>query len=183
MKRGIALVPEDRKVNGLVLTGSVRANIELSALGPLLSRWGFVRRRARRTAVNEAIRRFRVLPPDPNRNVATLSGGNAQKVLLARAATALPRVLILDQPTAGVDVGAKSELHAQIRALAARGTAVLLISDDLDEVLALADRVAVVVAGSVSNVIDSDHLDRAQLLAAISRTTERLPPPAAANGL
>ncbi|RUU59356.1 ATP-binding cassette domain-containing protein, partial [Mesorhizobium sp. M2C.T.Ca.TU.002.02.1.1] len=122
--------------------------------------------------VEQAIQRFRVRPAEPERNVATLSGGNAQKVLLARAATAEPRILVLDQPTAGVDVGAKAELHQQIRSLAEAGAAVLLISDDLDEILTLSDLVAVVQAGTVTEITDKRDLDRARLLAMISRSAE-----------
>ena len=171
-RHGLVLVPEDRNTNGLVLTGSIRANIELTALAPLMSRLGVVRRAMRRQAVAQALRRFHVRPAEPERNVATLSGGNAQKVLLARAATAEPRVLVLDQPTAGVDVGAKAELHLQIRSLAQAGAAVLLISDDLDEILALSDLVAIVQAGTVTEIEDGRDLDRARLLAAMSRSAE-----------
>jgi ABC-type sugar transport system ATPase subunit len=167
---GIVLVPEDRKVNGLVQTGSIQANIELSALAPLLSRFGIVRRKLRNSTVADAVRRFRVMPAEPDRNVATLSGGNAQKVLLARAAVARPRLLVLDQPTAGVDIGAKAELHRQIRELAATGTVVILISDDLDELLTLSDRIGIVQQGSVVDAVSSSGLDRARLLSAISRS-------------
>jgi ABC-type sugar transport system ATPase subunit len=180
-RRGLVLVPEDRNTNGLVLTGSIRANIELTALAPLMSRFGIVRRGLRREAVEQAIKRFRIRPAEPERSVATLSGGNAQKALLARAATARPRVLVLDQPTAGVDVGAKAELHQQVRSLAESGAAVLLISDDLDEILALCDRIAIVQAGTVTEISDKHGLDRARLLAAMSRSTDAAPRPAMAN--
>ncbi len=166
---GVVLVPEDRKVNGLVPTGSIQANIELSALGPLLSRFGIVRRALRKRVVADAVKRFHIKPAEPDRNVTTLSGGNAQKVLLARAATARPRVLILDQPTAGVDIGAKAEINRQIRELAATGTVILLISDDLDEMLALSDRIGIVQNGTVVDMVPGADLDRAQLLSAISR--------------
>ncbi|MGO4835753.1 ATP-binding cassette domain-containing protein, partial [Rhizobiaceae sp. 2RAB30] len=166
---GVVLVPEDRKVNGLVPTGSIQANIELSALGPLLSRFGIVRRALRKRVVADAVKRFHIKPAEPDRNVTTLSGGNAQKVLLARAATARPRVLILDQPTAGVDIGAKAEINRQIRDLAATGTVILLISDDLDEMLALSDRIGIVQNGTVVDMVPGADLDRAQLLSAISR--------------
>jgi ABC-type sugar transport system ATPase subunit len=171
-RAGLILVPEDRKATGLVLTGTVRANIELTALDRQLSRFGFVRSRARQRLVRAAINRFQIHPADPQRRVATLSGGNAQKVLLARAASASPRVLILDQPTAGVDVGAKTELHNQIKRLAAEGSAILLISDDLDELLELADRIAIVSGGSVSNLVSKQGLVRGGLLAAVSRNAE-----------
>lgn len=172
---GIVLVPEDRKTNGLVLTGSIRANIELTALETMLSRFGLVRREKRRRKVADAIRRFHIRPPDGERNVATLSGGNAQKVLLARAALAAPRLLVLDQPTAGVDVGAKAELHNQIRGLAAEGSTILLISDDLDELLCLCDRIAIVNTGTVGEVVEPRNIDRVQLLATISRNSQRAP--------
>jgi ABC-type sugar transport system ATPase subunit len=166
---GIAMVPEDRKLTGLALQSSIRANMELTALGTDLSRWGLVRCGRCATAVAKAIDRFRILPPDPNRLVGQLSGGNAQKVLLARAALARPKVLLLDQPTAGVDIGAKTETHQQIQMLAREGTAVLLISDDLDELLDLADRIAIMSAGTLSEPIDARSLNRSTLLAAISR--------------
>ena len=171
-RAGVLLVPEDRKVTGLVATASVSDNIALTALGGPLSRLGFVRPRLRRQLVRDALERFHILPPDPERNVATLSGGNAQKVLLARAASARPTVLILDQPTAGVDVGAKAELHRQIRQLAASGVGILLISDDLDELLDNCKRIVVMQAGTATGGYPSEGLDRASLLAAMSRNAE-----------
>jgi ABC-type sugar transport system ATPase subunit len=170
---GILMLPEDRKVSGLVMTSSVSENIALTGFGRLLSRLGLVRRGAQRTLVAEMLQRFRILPADPARAVGTLSGGNAQKVLLARAVAARPRVLLLDQPTAGVDVGAKAELHRQIQALAAEGAAILLISDDLDEMLELSDRILVMTQGAVTDALPTQRADRAALLAAISRGAER----------
>ena len=166
---GVVMVPEDRKQNGLVLTGSVLDNLELTALSTTLSRFGIVRRRRSAELARAAIGRFRIMPPDPEKIVGKLSGGNAQKVLLARAALAGPRVLILDQPTAGVDTGAKMELHRQIRAIAAEGVAVLLISDDLDEILDLSNRIAIMAGGSIVSVTAAGTIDRPGLLAAISR--------------
>jgi ribose transport system ATP-binding protein len=170
--RGVVMLPEDRKATGLSLTASVRDNIELTALGPRLSRFGLVAARRRDQAVRQAIERFRIVPPDASRIVGQLSGGNAQKVLLARAVTASPKVLILDQPTAGVDVGAKAETHRQIRRIVADGTSVLLICDDLDELLDLSDRIAIVTSGVVSSIRPATAFDRPGLLAAISRTSE-----------
>lgn len=171
-RHGLLMIPEDRKASGLVLTGTVTQNIELTALNVGLSRGGFVRRRARSRLVAETIQRLDVRPPDPARPVADLSGGNAQKVLLGRAVAAGPKVLILDQPTAGVDVGAKAEVHAQIFELAGSGAGVVLISDDLDETLALADRILVFVNGRVTASREVAGLDRAGLLAAMSSTKE-----------
>ncbi len=114
------------------------------------------------------IERLRVLPPDPEREVATLSGGNQQKVLLGRALAAEARVLILDQPTAGVDVGAKAEIYAQIASMARAGVAVILISDDLDELLHMADRIGVMRAGRIVAIADARSFTRPDLLRAIT---------------
>jgi len=167
---GLLLVPEDRKRQGLVLTSSVTANIELTALGTGLSRGGLVRRRAVARLVDDLVRRFRVRPADPTMLTGSLSGGNAQKVLVARAVAANPKVLLLDQPTAGVDVGAKAELHQQVAAVAASGAGVLVISDDLDEMLDMADRIVVMTSGRLVREHAAAALDRASLLAAMSRT-------------
>ncbi|MFV0427171.1 MAG: sugar ABC transporter ATP-binding protein [Beutenbergiaceae bacterium] len=171
-RAGLLLLPEDRKRDGLVLTSSVRANIELTALGTFLSKLGVVLRRATDQLIDATIRRVRIRPPDQHMMVGALSGGNAQKVLIGRVVAASPKAIIVDQPTAGVDVGAKSELHRQIVGLADGGAAILLISDDLDEMITLADRVLVFVGGQVVDELDPAELTQADLLAAISRTGE-----------
>ncbi|MCB8878070.1 sugar ABC transporter ATP-binding protein [Acidisoma silvae] len=169
---GLVMVPEDRKISGLALAASVEANMEVTALGKILSRYGIIRRRAQRQMVERLIGSFRIHPPVREKPVGTLSGGNAQKVLLARAVAARPRVMILDQPTAGVDIGAKAELHKLILLAAEEGATVVLISDDLDEILGLADRVVVMTAGSAGPPISRADLDRAKLLSAISRVSQ-----------
>ncbi|GAA3625576.1 sugar ABC transporter ATP-binding protein [Nonomuraea rosea] len=169
-RAGVLLIPEDRKAQGLVMTGTVQDNIELTALGGELTRAGLVRRAARRRLVADAVKRFQVRPADSGRIVDTLSGGNAQKVLLARAAAAGPKVLLLDQPTAGVDVGAKAEIARQIEQLARDGMAVVLISDDLDELLALTSRLLIMHTGALTATLSTADVDRPGLLSAISRT-------------
>jgi ABC-type sugar transport system ATPase subunit len=171
-RAGLVMVPEDRKASGLALAASVEANIEVTALGRSLSRAGFVRRGMRRRLVDGLIRSFHIQPPDRLKPVGTLSGGNAQKVLLARAVAAKPKAMILDQPTAGVDIGAKAELHKLIALAASEGAAVILVSDDLDELLGLSDRIVVMAGGVAGPPIPCDALDRAGLLAAISRSAE-----------
>jgi ABC-type sugar transport system ATPase subunit len=173
-QKGIVMVPEDRKATGLALVASVRANMELTALGTSLSKFGIVRRDARSRAIQEGMARFQVRPAEPGRLVSKLSGGNAQKVLLARAASANPKIMLLDQPTAGVDVGAKAETNRQIKALATEGTTVLLISDDLDELLDLSDRISIMIGGTLSAPRPATDFDRTTLLAGISRSVERL---------
>lgn len=169
IRRGLVLLPEDRKVSGLALSASVEENIVVSALGKLLSVAGIVLPSSRPLLAVDMIRRFVIRPHDRKKIVGNLSGGNAQKVLLARALASQPAALILDQPTAGVDIGAKTELHNQIRAAAQQGAGIVVISDDLDELLDLSHRIVVMNAGSLTAGVAKDQWTRASLLAAISR--------------
>jgi ABC-type sugar transport system ATPase subunit len=166
---GLALAPEDRKASGLALTSSVEANIVASSLGKLLATAGIIHPGSRARMALDMIRRFSIRPPDRKKIVGRLSGGNAQKVLVARAVASKPKAMILDQPTAGVDIGAKAELHNQIRLAAQQGAGILVISDDLDELLALSDRIVVMAAGTVTGSYGKADLTRASLLAAMSR--------------
>ena len=168
-RAGVLLLPEDRKRDGLVLLSPIAANLVLTALDQDLSRTGFVRRAARSRLVASLIERFRILPPDPDRQVRTLSGGNQQKVLMGRAFGARASVLILDQPTAGVDVGVKAEIYDHVRTMAGEGKAFVLISDDLDELLLLCDRIVVMRAGRASEPVPATSFTRAALLEAITR--------------
>jgi rhamnose transport system ATP-binding protein len=149
VRAGLAYVPEDRATNGLVLTQSLQDNITTPILSRL-ARWGLRRSRAERTASLEAISRFDVVCRGPEQRAGELSGGNQQKVSLARWLVTEPRVLLVDEPTRGVDVGAKAEIHRMLAELARRGLALLVISSELPEVLALADRVIVVREGRIA---------------------------------
>jgi ABC-type sugar transport system ATPase subunit len=164
-RSGLVMLPEDRRRDGLVLPSSILRNVSLTALGLSLTRLGMVRRGARSRLVREQIARLRITPSNPERTVATLSGGNQQKVLMARAFGAGARVLILDQPTAGVDVGAKAELYEHIRAVTREGLAVTLISDDLDELLLLSSRILIMHDGRAVAVLPAGSIDRETLLA------------------
>ncbi len=168
-RAGVLLLPEDRKRQGLVLVDSVGENLSLMALGPRLSRLGIVRGKQQRDLVRDLMARFRVLPPDPDRPVRTLSGGNQQKVLVARAFGLDARVLVLDQPTAGVDVGVKAELHEIIDRSARDGVTVILISDELEELLALSDRILVMHERQATDLAPARTFTRHTLLEAISR--------------
>jgi ABC-type sugar transport system ATPase subunit len=170
---GVVMLPEDRRRDGLVLPSSILRNVSLTALSLSLTRWGFVRRAARSRLVRQLIDRLRVTPSDPGRTVATLSGGNQQKVLMARAFGAGARVLILDQPTAGVDVGAKAELYEQIRTVTNDGVAVIIISDELDELLLLSNRILIMHSGHAVAVLRASTLDRETLFAVITTGTLR----------
>ncbi len=167
-RAGVFLLPEDRKRQGLVLVNSVGENVSLMALGSRLSRLGIVRGQQQRGLIRDLMERFSILPPDPSRLVRTLSGGNQQKVLVARAFGLAARVLILDQPTAGVDVGVKAELHQIIDRSARDGVAVILISDELEELLLLSDRILVMHERQAVDLQLAQTFTRHTLLEAIS---------------
>jgi ABC-type sugar transport system ATPase subunit len=156
MQFGIGLVPEDRKRQGLVLGESGLHNTSLPILGRL-SRMLFVKRDDERELTMDFFSKLRVRTPSIDAPVAGLSGGNQQKVVLARWLAASSRILILDEPTRGVDVGAKAEIHALIRDLASRGNAVLMISSELPEVIALSHRILVMRQGQL--VAEVAHAD------------------------
>ena len=145
---GVALVPEDRRTDGIFVTHPCRENVTAPWLGSL-GRAGFFSLRRERDRSDAVARRWGTRYRDIEQPIGTLSGGNQQKLLLGRWLEPDPAVLLLDEPTRGVDVGAKAEIHAEIRRLAAQGKAVLLISSDLPEVLALSHRVVVLREGTV----------------------------------
>jgi ABC-type sugar transport system ATPase subunit len=160
---GIGLVPEDRKRQGLVPQESALHNLSLAILRRL-SRLGWLRRREERSVAQEFFDRLRVRAASLDAVVAGLSGGNQQKIVLARWLAARANVLILDEPTRGVDVGAKAEIHALIGELAARGSAILLISSELPEILTLATRIIVLRAGRLVGEVTREQATQDRLL-------------------
>jgi len=164
LKAGIALAPEERKAQALLLHRSVRDNISLAVLDRLRVAH-IVRRRAERTLARRFAERLNIRTPTIEELVATLSGGNQQKVVLARWLARNPKILILDEPTRGVDVGAKAEIYTVIRDLAAEGIAVLLISSELPEVIGLCDRILVMRGGRISGELDSSEATEERVLA------------------
>ena len=164
MAAGIGMVPEDRQHEGLILPMSVGENISLATL-QLLTRWGVVRRRAEQQLVAAQIENLGVKAANPQIAAATLSGGNQQKLVLGKWLARNPKVLILDEPTRGVDVGAKSQVHQLVRTLAAQGLATLVISSDLPELLSLTDRVLVVRAGRIVGELRGSEATQEAVLA------------------
>jgi rhamnose transport system ATP-binding protein len=152
-RHGIAYVPEDRRRYGVVPEMSVAANSSLAVLRDL-SRAGFVDLGGERRLAEGFVKALSIKTASVDAPVANLSGGNQQKVALARALATKPRVLILDEPTQGIDVGAKAEVHRLMGQLASEGMAILMISSDLPEVIGLADRVGVMRGGRVVGVLD-----------------------------
>jgi ribose transport system ATP-binding protein len=163
VKAGIGLAPEERKSQGLLLDQPIYQNITVSSLGRF-ARAGFLKSSAERTSAAEWTTTLDVRPPGVERPVRTLSGGNQQKVVLARWLLRECRVLLLDEPTRGVDVGARSEIYALVRSLAARGMAVVVVSSEVEEVLGLVDRVLVVREGHIVHTGPAQDIDEHKVL-------------------
>ncbi|MFD6529402.1 sugar ABC transporter ATP-binding protein [Streptomyces sp. NPDC060184] len=163
VRAGIGLAPEERKAQALLMLESVTRNVSLSTLSRF-SRAGWLDRRGEREAARAATRELSLRPDNPSVPVRTLSGGNQQKAVLARWLLRGCRVLLLDEPTRGVDVGARAELYAVVRRLADEGLAVLLVSSEVPEVLGLADRVLVLREGRVVHEAPARELDEHRVL-------------------
>lgn len=153
---GMAYLPESRKDDGLFLEQSLASNTTFADLRSVASRFGVLRLAQERARAREMLKLTSVEPPNPAAKVVNLSGGNQQKVLFARWLLRNPRVLVLDEPTRGVDVAARAAIHRLINKLAAEGTAVLLISSEIEEVLGLAHRVLVMRRGSITREFSAD---------------------------
>jgi ribose transport system ATP-binding protein len=162
-RRGVVYASEDRKNEGLVLGATIEDNLSYGLYGPI-SRLGFVRRRKQYEHARLAMGRFGIRAVSPRQQVDKLSGGNQQKVVLARVAAHRPKVVLLDDPTRGVDVGAKWGIHERVLELADAGATVVLTSCDTDEVLAVADRVYIMRAGRVVGHVERASFDRAGIL-------------------
>ena len=171
MRAGISMVAEDRKADGIIPNLSVRENIVLAAL-PRLSRFGLVSRARQDRIVRTFMDRLRIKAAGPEQKVAELSGGNQQKVLLARWLCTQPKLLLLDEPTRGIDVGAKAEVQALIDELAAEGLAVLLVSSDMEELIDGADRLVVLRDGVAVGELAGDQVTEDNVLAAIASVGE-----------
>jgi len=166
MRHGIAYVSEDRRGLGLSLPMSIAANITLPSLRRYLSPSGLIRRTAEIAVAEEYRRRLSIRAPSVDVEVSRLSGGNQQKVMLSKWLNTRPRLLILDEPTRGIDVGAKAEVHQMIDDLAAEGIAIILISSDLPEVLAMSDRVLVMREGRQMGIFSRQEATQERVLAA-----------------
>ncbi|MFD5582940.1 sugar ABC transporter ATP-binding protein [Streptomyces sp. NPDC127063] len=163
VRAGLGLAPEERKAQALLMLESVTRNVSVSSLSRF-SRGGWIDRGAENGAARAAVRELSLRPDNPSVPVRTLSGGNQQKAVLARWLLRGCRVLLLDEPTRGVDVGARAELYAVVRRLADEGLAVLLVSSEVPEVLGLADRVLVLREGSVVHTAPARQLDEHRVL-------------------
>ncbi len=166
IRQGIILVPEERKTQGLILNHSILANLSLAFLR-LICRFRFIRQGERAEIAGNLVRSLRIKTPSLNQEVGLLSGGNQQKVVIGKWLRLNPRICILDQPTRGIDVGAKQEIYQLILDLAQQGTGVIVISDELPELIGLSDRILVMKRGRVTSEFARGEVNQGQLLAAI----------------
>jgi len=171
LRAGVALVPEDRRAQGLVGVLPARENIVMMSVIRQPSKLGFVRPSALRGLAQRAVEDLEVRPADDARLASTFSGGNQQKLLLARAVLSGVDVMIVDQPTAGVDVGTKAQIHRILRELADEGKAILVVSDEIDELLTVGDRILVMREGALAGEYRRGELDRSKLIAELTART------------
>jgi ribose transport system ATP-binding protein len=163
IRRGIYLAPEDRKRSGLVLDMPIRENVTLAGLRAY-ARWWLVRRGAEAAAAERERVRLKIKAPSVDTPTVTLSGGNQQKVVLAKWLSMKPRLIVFDEPTRGIDVGAKSEIYELLRGLADNGVAILMISSDMEEVIGVSDRIAVMHEGTISGFLERHRFSEHNVL-------------------
>jgi ABC-type sugar transport system ATPase subunit len=163
IRHGIGLVPEDRKTQGLVLSGSVKENVSLSILNRV-KRLGWINHKQEKQVVQSYKDKLRIKTPSLDTLVLSLSGGNQQKVVLARWLATDPKILLLDEPTRGVDVGARAEIQKMIENLVSQGLAIIIISSDIMELLAMSDRVIVIKEGRAVAELSGDNVTKEEVL-------------------
>jgi ABC-type sugar transport system ATPase subunit len=163
IKNGLTMVPEDRKDQGVMPNISVKGNISIAVLKNLC-RLGIVDTEREETIARKNIEKFDIKTPDSEKLLLELSGGNQQKTILARCLECNPKVLILDEPTKGIDVGAKAEFHRIIFECAKAGMAILVVSSELPELIALCDRIVVIRDGEVSGELERNDFSEEKIL-------------------
>jgi len=164
MDAGLAFLTEDRKESGCFLILDIQANMQIALLRRGYARAGFVKEREIEALCQQQKARLRVRTPDLEEPVLNLSGGNQQKVLIARWLMTKPRILILDEPTRGIDVGAKAEIHKLITELAGQGVAVMMISSEMPEVLGMSDRILVMHEGRMTGIVDRKDASQVKIM-------------------
>ncbi|MCJ8338918.1 MAG: ribose ABC transporter ATP-binding protein RbsA [Pseudomonadales bacterium] len=172
---GISYVSEDRKADGLVLSMSVKENMSLSSLAEFCTSSGRIEHRKEKQAVQKFIDLFRIKTPGQNQIIKNLSGGNQQKVAIAKGVMKQPKVLILDEPTRGVDVGARQEIYQLINRFRRDGMAIILVSSDMPEILGMSDRIVVMCMGKLSGEFSREQANQELLMAAaVGKKAEEL---------
>ena len=161
---GIALVPEDRKLQGLILSQSVKSNISITVLQKL-QQWGLMlSSRKEKELIDHFIKKLSIKTSSSNNAVENLSGGNQQKIVLAKWLATNPKILLLDEPTRGVDIGAKAEIYKLMKSLATEGMGIIMVSSELPEILAVSDRVLVMCEGELTANIPIEKTTESEIL-------------------
>ena len=160
---GIGLIPEDRKEQGVILFNTVKFNTSLSAMRKL-TKLGFISGRKNKELAEKYRSDLRIKVPNINQMVINLSGGNQQKVVLAKTLAADPDVIIFDEPTKGIDVGAKQEIYNLMNELVAQGKAIIMVSSDMEEILGMSDRIIVLHEGMVSGELQRSEFSQERVL-------------------
>jgi erythritol transport system ATP-binding protein len=168
IRRGLALIPEDRQRDGLVSILSVASNLTLASLRKF-ARWFHIRAATEKGAVRSMVKELAIKVADPANEVTSLSGGNQQKVVIGKALLTNPKVLLMDEPSRGIDVGAKADVFRTMRKLSRDGLGILFATSDLDEVLALSDRIAVMSNGKLTGMFDRAEASEAAIVAASAK--------------
>jgi ribose transport system ATP-binding protein len=163
LKAGLGLVPEDRQLQGLILLMAVRENITLSSLRSI-SRWGMINKSKEREVSHYYVGKLNIQTPDIDSPVKGLSGGNQQKVVLAKWLALNPKVLILDEPTRGIDVGTKMDVHALISEIAQQGIGIIMISSEMPEILGMSDRIIVMADGRITGEFTREEADQEKIM-------------------
>ncbi len=163
IRSGIAYLPEDRRQHGVILDMTISANTSLASL-TAVSRLGLIDATRESELAEHYIGQLSIKAPSTDADLQTLSGGNQQKVAFARWLAIQPSVLILDEPTQGVDVGSKSEIHRLMIELAERGAAIIMISSEMPEILGMSDRIAVMHEGTIAGVLSREAATQQQIL-------------------
>ncbi|WP_283193091.1 sugar ABC transporter ATP-binding protein [Rhizobium sp. AN80A] len=168
IKKGLALIPEDRQREGLVQVLSIASNLTLASLDRF-TRIFHIKANAEKQGINDMIRDLSIKAPNPEFEVTSMSGGNQQKVVIGKALMTNPKVLLMDEPSRGIDVGAKADVFRTMRRLAAKGLAILFSTSDLEEVMALSDRIAVLSNGKLVAVFDRSEATEEAIIAASAK--------------
>ncbi len=163
LRHGIGFVPEDRKEQALILDMTVKKNLSLAALDRVSKGW-FIDRLMETSLVNRFVELLRVKTPSVEQTIKNLSGGNQQKVVIAKWMANEPSILILDEPTRGIDVGAKKEIHKLMSQLAQQGVAIIMISSELPEIIGMSDRVIVMHEGRIKGEFEDEHVTQEQIM-------------------
>lgn len=164
LKNGIAYIPESRQTEGLVLQKTVESNITLPVLEKFKNKLGIINNKKLRTSVDKWVKLLDVRPNNPDMLAQQLSGGNQQKVVLAKWISTGAKILIIDEPTNGVDIGAKSEIHQIIRKLASEGTSIIVISSELPEILSVSDRILVMRRGKINGEFINNSITQEDIM-------------------